>query len=56
MAKAERVQSVLVTTCTSNGPMLSHSPPNYGKAELATTAADQPKEFLRATEKVRNCV
>ncbi|XP_068915984.1 serine-rich adhesin for platelets-like isoform X5 [Tenebrio molitor] len=27
----ERVQSVLVTACTSNGPMLSHTPPRYRK-------------------------
>ncbi|KAK9890152.1 hypothetical protein WA026_008958 [Henosepilachna vigintioctopunctata] len=33
---AKRVQSVLVAACTSNGPMLSHTPPRYRKASEST--------------------
>ncbi|KAL3290294.1 hypothetical protein HHI36_023638 [Cryptolaemus montrouzieri] len=32
----KRVQSVLVTACSSNGPMLSHTPPRYRKPSEST--------------------
>lgn len=50
----ERVQSVLVAAGTSNGPMLSHSPPHYNKqSECSETTTDQYKDdFLHNGGKV----
>lgn len=50
----ERVQSVLVAAGTSNGPMLSHSPPHYNKqSECSETTTDQFKDdFLHNGGKV----
>lgn len=51
-----RVQSVLVTG-TSNGPMLSHSPPTFNKTtDTSATASEQNKEdVLRHEGKVLYC-
>lgn len=50
----ERVQSVLVSAGTSNGPMLSHSPPHYNKqTDCSESVNDQFKDdFLRNGGKV----
>lgn len=51
----ERVQSVLVTACTSNGPMLSHTPPRYRKPSESAGTNNEPsnkEEFLHNGEKV----
>ncbi|EFA10971.2 uncharacterized protein LOC103314818 isoform X2 [Tribolium castaneum] len=53
----ERVQSVLVTACTSNGPMLSHTPPRYRKASESAGTNNEPsnkEEFLHNGEKQNN--
>ncbi|GJQ66974.1 hypothetical protein Trydic_g21912 [Trypoxylus dichotomus] len=51
----QRVQSVLVTAGTSNGPMLSHSPPQYKQSHCSATATEQNKDdYLRNTEKKNN--
>ncbi|KAK9758472.1 hypothetical protein QE152_g475 [Popillia japonica] len=48
----QRVQSVLVTAGSSNGPMLSHSPP---QSHCSASATEQNKDdFLRNTEKKNN--
>lgn len=50
----ERVQSVLVTACTSNGPMLSHAPPRYRKPEIvANNEVVIKEELLHNGEKVK---
>ncbi|XP_065165305.1 uncharacterized protein [Atheta coriaria] len=43
----ERVQSVLVTAGTSNGPMLSHSPPQYKQSDCSNGNEQNKDEFLR---------
>lgn len=49
----ERVQSVLVSAGTSNGPMLSHSPPHYNKQSECSESTDQYKDdFLHNGGKV----
>lgn len=48
----ERVQSVLVSAGTSNGPMLSHSPPHYTKQNDANATDQNKDEFLRNGGKV----
>ncbi|RZC42806.1 uncharacterized protein BDFB_000684 [Asbolus verrucosus] len=53
----ERVQSVLVTACTSNGPMLSHTPPRYRKPSESAGTNNEPsnkEEFLHNGEKQNN--
>ncbi|KAJ8950307.1 hypothetical protein NQ318_021165 [Aromia moschata] len=54
----ERIQSVLVTACSSNGPMLSHSTPRYRKpADTARTNNNElpnKEEFLHNGEKTNN--
>ncbi|XP_044256419.1 uncharacterized protein LOC123006196 isoform X2 [Tribolium madens] len=53
----ERVQSVLVTACTSNGPMLSHTPPRYRKSSESAGTNNEPsnkEEFLHNGEKQNN--
>lgn len=54
MKVEERVQSVLVAAGTSNGPMLSHSPPHYNKqSECSESTTDQYKDdFLHNGGKV----
>lgn len=49
-----RAQSVLVTTGTSNGPMLSHSPPNYNKETNTANSisVSNKDEYLRSEGKV----
>lgn len=51
----ERIQSVLVTACTSNGPMLSHTTPRYRKVDPErTNNNDIPnkEQFIHNGEKV----
>ncbi|KAJ8981470.1 hypothetical protein NQ317_006996 [Molorchus minor] len=53
----ERLQSVLVTACSSNGPMLSHTTPRYRKPVDAnrTNNNELPnKGFLHNGEKISN--
>lgn len=40
------MHSVLVTACTSNGPMLSHTPPRYRKSEIIVNSETSIKEEL----------
>ncbi|CAH0562505.1 unnamed protein product [Brassicogethes aeneus] len=51
--KVERVQSVLVTACTSNGPMLSHTPPRYRKPSETITSTNEVsnKQYLNNGDK-----
>ncbi|CAH1153429.1 unnamed protein product [Phaedon cochleariae] len=52
----ERMQSVLVTACSSNGPMLSHTTPRYRKPmDIARTNNNEPmkEEFLNNGEKLQ---
>ncbi|KAF2882762.1 hypothetical protein ILUMI_23426 [Ignelater luminosus] len=51
-----RVQSVLVATGTSNGPMLSHSPPIYNKQSNSTNSISESNkdEYLRNEGKPSN--
>ncbi|KAG5895066.1 hypothetical protein JTB14_021032 [Gonioctena quinquepunctata] len=54
----ERVQSVLVTACSSNGPMLSHSTPRYRKpsdsGRINNNDLTSKEEFLHNGDKTNN--
>lgn len=51
------MQSVLVTACSSNGPMLSHSTPRYRKTadivRVNNSEVQHKEELLHNGEKVR---
>uniref|UniRef100_A0A1Y1N9Y8 Uncharacterized protein n=1 Tax=Photinus pyralis TaxID=7054 RepID=A0A1Y1N9Y8_PHOPY len=51
-----RVQSVLVTTGTSNGPMLSHNPPTYKQVHSINSISESNKDEYLRTEGKHNSV